>query len=229
MRVLVIEDDPSIAELVGLLLGEEGHVVQIAPTGREGIALHREHAPDLVLLDVRLPDMDGFSVCRELRLRGREPILILSNCSDDVDKIVGLEVGADDYLTKPFNPRELVARVRALLRRSHTWAAPPPAPASAAEQLLSRGSLALDLKGYSATLADRPLDLTTLEFTLLRVLVQHAGQVLTRQQLLDSCWGADFLGDERTVDGHIRNLRAKLKDDLITTIRGIGYKFIDPP
>jgi len=223
-RVLVIEDDPTISELVELLLSEEGHSVQVAPTGRAGLALYQEAPPDLVLLDVRLPDTDGFSVCRELRQLGREPILILSGRTDDVDKIVGLEVGADDYLTKPFNPRELVARVKALLRRSRDWSTP-----STAGETLRRGPVTLDLKGYTASLSDRALDLTTLEFTLLRVLVQHAGQVLSRQQLLDACWGADFIGDERTVDGHIRNLRAKLQDDLIATIRGVGYKLTLPP
>ncbi|GMU52060.1 MAG: DNA-binding response regulator [Candidatus Xenobia bacterium] len=226
--ILLVEDDAMLAELVKGQMDLEGFDVTVAGTGSQALEILSQVEPGLIILDVRLPDMDGISLCRQIRRTRRTPILFLSGCAEDIDKVVGLEVGADDYLAKPFNPRELLARVRALLRRWLDWG--PMRAESDEAGRLQRGGLDLDLKGLTATLEGRELALTTLEFSILRLLAENAGRVLNRQQILDGAWGPDFFGDERTVDAHIRNLRAKMRavshSEIIVSVRGVGYKLV---
>ena len=220
-RVLVVDDDPSIRELASLYLEREGFQVSTAADGEEALEAVRQKAPSLVVLDLMLPKLDGFEVCRRLRRDSDVPILMLTARSDDVDKIVGLELGADDYLAKPFNPREMVARVKAVLRRYASGQKSGP--------VLRVGDVTADKQRREARLGDRPLALRTKEFALLVAFLENAGIVLTREQLLDLVWGYEFYGETRTVDVHVQHLRQKLSGAGVTvqTIRGVGYKLVE--
>lgn len=220
--ILVIDDERNIVDLLRLYLEKEGWAVLAAGNGEEGLELHRRHEPDLVILDLMLPRIDGFEVCRELRRRGDTPILMLTARDDDVDSIVGLELGADDYVTKPFNPRALVARVKAILRRTDVTAR--------GGRPIEIGSLRIDPRRREATVADRRLELRAREFDLLAALARDPGVVLSRDALLEGVWGTDFPGETRTVDVHVGEVRRKLGGDgpRIETVRGIGYRLVPP-
>jgi DNA-binding response OmpR family regulator len=225
-KILVVDDDEGIRELAGLYLKKEGFDVVSAADGPEALEATRQGRPALVVLDIMLPGMSGFDVCRTLRQESDVPILMLTARDEDVDKIVGLELGADDYLTKPFNPREMVARVKAILRRYEGGAAQGERGAR-----LQVGALTVDKQRREATVADRPLDLRTKEFDLLVAFAENPGIVLTREQLLDLVWGYDFYGETRTVDVHVQHLRQKLSGSGvgIQTVRGVGYKLAEEP
>ena len=220
--IVVVEDDPSIADLVDLYLRREGFRVLSASDAASGLALARRERPRLVVLDVGLPGpSDGLEVCRTLRAEGAVPIVFLTARDDEIDRIVGLELGADDYVTKPFSPRELVARVRAVLRRSASGSA----AMQAAATTMSLGDVVVDLGRHSVTAGGAAVELTGREFELLSALGEHRGLVLSRRQLLDLAWGPDWIGDERTVDVHVAQLRRKLGSSLlIATVRGAGYR-----
>jgi DNA-binding response OmpR family regulator len=217
--IIVIEDDPHIADLVNLYLRRDGFRVLLATDGEKGLALVQQEDPWIVILDVGLPGRrDGFDVCREIRSRGTTPVLFLTARDDEVDRILGLELGADDYIVKPFSPRELVARVRAILRRTQD--------APKEQEIFTDGDLEVDLRRREARRAGVVVDLANREFDLLAFLVQNVGLALSRQQLLDGVWGADWYGDVRTVDVHVAQLRKKLGDSLpLATVWGIGYRF----
>ena len=217
--MLVVEDETSIASFVALYLKNAGYRVQAAGTGQEALDLLGRDRPDLIVLDLMLPDIDGIEVCRRIRRSSDIPILMLTARDEDVDKIIGLEVGADDYMTKPFNPRELVARVRAILRR----AAPDRTKRESA--VIQHGDLVIDAGRREARVGDQEIQLAPKEFDLLWELLDHRGLVLTRDQLLERVWGYTFAGDTRTVDVHVRQLRRKLGDaSPIVTVWGVGYK-----
>ncbi len=220
--MLVVDDERNIVDLVRLYLEKEGFAVVAAGDGRAALEAYGRHAPDLVVLDLMLPGMDGWEVCREIRRRGSTPILMLTARSDDVDAVVGLELGADDYVTKPFNPRVLVARVRSLLRRADATAS--------GDGPVTVGSLRLDPRRRWAAVGDRDLALRPREFDLLLALSRDPGVVHTRDALLENVWGTDFPGETRTVDVHVAELRKKLGDDgpRLETIRGVGYRLAPP-
>ena len=222
-RVLVVDDEQPIVDLVRGYLEREGMEVVSAADGPSGLELIRERAPDVVVLDVMLPGLDGFEVLRRARAFSDAYVIMLTARAEEVDRIVGLSVGADDYLVKPFSPRELAARVRALLRRPRTGISAP-------DDHWRVGELAVDPRRRSVVLRDAPVSLTTLEFDLLATLIREPGVVHTRQQLLDRVWGLDYVGDEHVVDVHLANLRRKLGDDasrpsFVETVRGVGYRF----
>jgi DNA-binding response OmpR family regulator len=218
--VVVIEDDPHIADLVDLYLRRDGFRVLLARDGEEGLALVKREDPWIVILDVGLPGQrDGFDVCREIRARSKLPVLFLTARDDEVDRVLGLELGADDYLGKPFSPRELVARVRAILRRTRDVDPPP-------QEMVAIGDLEVDLRRREARQAGVVIGLTTREFDLLAFLANNIGLALSRQQLLDGVWGSDWYGDERTVDVHVAQLRKKMGSTLpLATVWGVGYRF----
>ena len=218
-RVLVVEDEASIASFVAMYLKKAGYSVIVAKDGGEAIARAGDDSPSIVLLDLNLPDIDGIDVCRQIRQRSEVPILMLTARDDDVDKIIGLEVGADDYLTKPFNPRELVARVKSILRRA------TPERRELESSAISHGDLHIDLGRREARVGGEEVQLAPKEFDLIWELLDHRGLVLTRDQLLERVWGYTFAGDTRTVDVHVRQLRRKLGEACpIVTVWGIGYK-----
>ena len=224
-KILAIEDDSSIRETLRIWLSRSGFQVFFAISGLEGLQAFRRESPDVVILDVMLPEIDGLEICKKIRESSAAPVLMLSALSEDTDKIMGLEVGADDYLAKPFNPRELVARVRALFRRLKVQTRAEDEPA----QNIEYGDLLLNREGHRAFFRDKPLNLTPIEFSMLVVLVGNAGIAFSRDKLLTRVWGDDFVGDERTVDSHIRNLRKKFRavgctDGLIESVWGIGYR-----
>jgi two-component system alkaline phosphatase synthesis response regulator PhoP len=218
--ILVVDDEANIVELARMYLEKEGFRVAVARDGAAALALARDRPPSLMVLDLMLPEVDGWEVCRRIRARSDLPILMLTARDDDVDKIVGLELGADDYLTKPFNPRELVARIKAILRRAS------PKPATTAP--ISLADVLIDPAGRQVRVKDSPVKLRTKEFDLLLALAQHRNIVLSREQLLDLVWGFDFVGQTRTVDMHIAHLRDKLKGSevVIETVWGVGYKLV---
>jgi DNA-binding response OmpR family regulator len=218
--ILVVDDEANIIELARMYLQNEGYVVESARDGKEALTKIKSLQPALVVLDLMLPEVDGWEVCRKVRADSDVPIIMLTARSDDVDKIVGLELGADDYLTKPFNPRELVARVRAVLRRYEKSAAPT--------QPVHLGQVTIDPQRREVTVGGQKLDLRTKEFDLLWALAEHRGIVLSRDQLLDLAWGYDYYGETRTVDVHIAHLRDKLEgsDVVIETVWGVGYKLV---
>jgi DNA-binding response OmpR family regulator len=215
---VVIEDDQAIGALVLAYLEQAGFDVVCKTTGADGLDAVERHDPRVVVLDLALPDLDGLEVCRRLRATGRVPILILTARDEEVDRIVGLELGADDYMTKPFSPRELVARVRAILRRTE-----PEEPEES--MLIELGDVQLDRRLRRVAVAGSTVALRTLEFELLAELAENAGQVVTRDRLLERVWGVAFAGGTRTVDVHVAQLRKKLaRPDLIETVRGVGYR-----
>ena len=222
-RIVLVDDDANLRHTLGYALRQEGFEVFVAEDGERGLEAFHQSRPDVVLLDVMLPNLDGFEVCRRIRKESDVPILMLTARDTELDKVVGLELGADDYLAKPFSTRELVARVRALLRRTRQT------PAPVGERLESAGLL-LDAVRHRVTLEGREISLKPKEFDLLAFFMAHPGQVFGREQLLASVWGYDFAGDSRTVDTHVKTLREKLDDDAehplwIDTVRGVGYRF----
>jgi DNA-binding response OmpR family regulator len=228
--VVVVEDDDHIAELVELYLDRAGFQVARAVTGEEGLALVDRRQPAIAVVDIGLPDgIDGFEVCRQLRARGGVPVLMLTARGDETDRVVGLELGADDYVTKPFSPRELVARIKAILRRSAGTADRRPDDTdtdnAGDRDVVTVGDVEVDLARHEARRAGTPVNLAPRELALLVALVENRGLVLSRRQLLDLAWGYDWYGDERTVDVHVRQLRRKLGDGLpLVTLRRTGYR-----
>jgi DNA-binding response OmpR family regulator len=219
-KVLVADDERNIVQLVSLYLRNEGFGVESASTGREAIERAGNVKPDLIILDLMMPDMDGWEACRQLRKTSNVPIIMLTARTDDVDKIVGLEIGADDYVTKPFNPRELVARVKAVLRRSNNE--------SVSGDQIVLGNLQIDIDKREVRVNDKVVELRAKEFDLLVAFAQHPEVVLDRERLISTVWGYDFLGDSRTIDVHVTWLRDKLSKSnaKIKTVWGIGYKMI---
>jgi two-component system, OmpR family, alkaline phosphatase synthesis response regulator PhoP len=222
--VLVVEDEPKIAQLVRDYLEHAGFKITVAPDGKAALAAARRERPDLVVLDLRLPDMDGLDVARLLRKESHVPIIMLTARGEESDKLVGLELGADDYMTKPFSPKELVARVRAVLRR---WEL-----ARSGGDTVRAGELVLDLPRRTVTVGGRPVDLTATEFQLLAALARSPGRVFTRVQLLDAIHGVAFEPYERAVDAHVKNIRRKLEPDArrpryVLTVYGVGYKLAE--
>lgn len=220
--ILLVDDEPSIIALARLYLEREGFRVAGVGDGLQALEAIRRDPPALVVLDVMLPGLDGFEVCRRLRAEGNPvPVIMLTARDDDVDKIVGLEIGADDYLTKPFNPRELVARVKAILRRVDRSAAAP-------GDMLLLGDLRIDPAGREVQVNGQPIELRTKEFDLLHILALHRGQVLSREQILEKAWGFEYYGQTRTVDVHVAQLRKKLAGSRvrIETVTGVGYKLV---
>jgi two-component system response regulator RegX3 len=225
LTVLVVEDEESFVEALVVGLKREGFLVKVATDGVEALELFDQVRPDLVLLDVWLPRMSGIDVCREIRTRSRVPIIMVTAKSSEIDTVVGLEVGADDYVTKPYRLRELVARMRAVLRRS-----PPPGEGRPTVDTLEVGDLRLDPERHEVYLRGDEVMLPLKEFELLELLMDNAGRVLTRETLIDRVWGPHYVGDTKTLDVHVKRLRGKIEDDpsrpgRITTIRGLGYKF----
>ena len=221
-RVLVVDDEPNIVELARMYLEKEGYRVESASDGATALEYIQTREPALIVLDLMLPELDGFEVCRRTRARSDVPIIMLTARDEDVDKIVGLELGADDYLTKPFNPRELVARVKAILRRSERSSRP-------SEQPLHVADLTIDPARREVSVAGEPIQLRAKEFDLLQAFAENKGIVLTREQLLNKVWGYDFYGETRTVDVHVAHLRKRLKGSRVSieTLTGVGYKLVD--
>lgn len=226
-RILVVDDEPAVTDLLAYNLRKAHYDVLVAGDGREALRQAREGAPDLIVLDLMLPGIDGLDVCRELRRTSAVPIIMLTARGEEIDRVVGLELGADDYLTKPFSVRELLARIKAVLRRAP--AAAQAAPVAPDEILRGPGGLRVDVARREVQVQDTPLELTQLEFDLLHTLLVEAGRVLTREQLLEQVWGYDYPGDARAVDSVVKRLRAKLREaaaeaDAIEAVRGVGYK-----
>ena len=229
-KILVVDDEKKIVSLVRTYLEREGYQVVEASDGRQALEAFQRENPTLIILDLMLPVLDGLEVCREIRRSSEVPIIMLTARNEDADKLVGLELGADDYITKPFSPRELAARVRTVLRRARSSQIPAPSPSR-----LTLGELTLDEERFEATWHGQPLALTPAEFRILAVLARSPGRVFSRMQLLDSALGETYEGYERTIDVHIKNLRHKLnaaaggKDDCaIVTVHGVGYKLQEP-
>lgn len=222
--ILVVDDEPKIVKLARDYLEQSGYRVLAAGDGRNALIMARQEQPDLVVLDLMLPELDGLDVCRAIRRESDVPIIMLTARIEETDRLIGLELGADDYITKPFSPRELVARVRAVLRRVQGGVRQ--------QGLLRAGDLEVDLNGHRVVLADETIDLTRIEFSLLAILAQHPGQTFTREQLLDRLHGYAHEGYARSIDAHIKNLRRKLESDpaephYVLTVYGVGYKFTD--
>jgi two-component system, OmpR family, response regulator len=214
--IVVVDDEPNIADLVDLYLAREGFRVLKTETGEAGLRAVKDHRPRLVVLDVGLPDVDGLEVCKRLRATSQIPVIFLTARDSEVDRVLGLELGGDDYLTKPFSPAELVARVKAVLRR---------VDGGPAAEVMQAGEVAIDAGRREVRVAGEPVDFTTKEFDLLRYLAERPGLALSRQQILDGVWGYDWYGDARTVDVHIAQVRKKLGDTVeIKTVRGVGYR-----
>ncbi|MFC7547316.1 response regulator [Plantactinospora sp. GCM10030261] len=223
-RVLVVEDEESFSDALSYMLRKEGFEVSLAATGTDALTEFDRTGADIVLLDLMLPEMSGTEVCRQLRQRSRVPIIMVTARDSEIDKVVGLEIGADDYVTKPYSPRELVARIRAVLRRQSTETVEDPAAT------LSAGPVRMDIERHTVTVAGSAVQLPLKEFELLELLLRNAGRVLTRGQLIDRVWGADYVGDTKTLDVHVKRLRSKVEPEPsaprhIVTVRGLGYKF----
>ena len=222
-KILVVEDEASFSEALEFLLGKEGFSVVSADTGAEALRKFDQGGIDLVLLDLMIPEVSGTEVCRQIRAKSRVPIIMLTAKDSEVDKVVGLEIGADDYVTKPYSSRELVARIRAVLRRNSGEAI------DNEPGVMSVGSIRMDVDRHQVVVNGIPVSLPLKEFELLEFLMRNAGRVLTRMQLIDRVWGSDYVGDTKTLDVHIKRLRAKIETDpanptLILTVRGLGYK-----
>lgn len=231
-KIMIVDDDNNIAELISLYLTKECFETKIAEDGETAIKLFEEFQPDMVLLDLMLPGIDGYQVCRELRKTSQVPIIMLSAKGEVFDKVLGLELGADDYMIKPFDSKELVARVKAVLRRQGATAAAPAAAAVAAapesEEFVSYEDLSVDLSNYTVVYCGNTVEMPPKELELLYYLAKHPNRVFTREQLLDHVWGYEYIGDTRTVDVHIKRLREKIKNRAnwsLYTVWGIGYKF----
>jgi two-component system response regulator RegX3 len=222
-KILVVEDEASFSEALAYVLGKEGFEVTVADTGDGAIAAFDKGGADLVLLDLMLPGLSGTEVCKQLRSRSGVPIIMLTAKDTEVDKVVGLELGADDYVTKPYSKAELVARIRAVLRRQGDTS-------NTTEGVITAGPVRIDVERHQVNINDQLVSLPLKEFELLEFLVRNAGRVLTRTQLIDRVWGSDYFGDTKTLDVHVKRLRAKIETDpanpvFIQTIRGLGYKF----
>jgi two-component system, OmpR family, response regulator VicR len=225
--ILVVDDEPAIADMLAYNLRQAHYDVLVAADGEEALKVARRTEPDLIILDLMLPRLDGLEVCRAIRRERDIPIIMLTARDAEVDRVVGLELGADDYVVKPFSVRELMARIKNLLRRTS------PLPSQAGTGKVEAGCLTVNANRHEATWCGNPLELTAQEFDLLRTMAVHAGQVLSREQLLQQVWGYDYLGDLRVVDAAMKRLRAKLRQgtgqaDLIVTIRGVGYRLQEP-
>jgi len=222
-KILVVEDEASFSEALSYVLGKEGFEVTVADTGDGAIAAFDKGGADLVLLDLMLPGLSGTEVCKQLRSRSDVPIIMLTAKDTEVDKVVGLELGADDYVTKPYSKAELIARIRAVLRRQGD-------SSTSAEGVITAGPVRIDVERHQVNINDQLVSLPLKEFELLEFLVRNSGRVLTRSQLIDRVWGSDYFGDTKTLDVHVKRLRAKIEKDpanptYIQTIRGLGYKF----
>ena len=222
-KILVVEDEPSFSDALAYLLGRVGVVVVGADSGPKAIEEFDRHGADLVLLDLMLPGLSGTEVCRQLRTRSSVPVIMLTAKDSEVDKVVGLELGADDYVTKPYSSRELVARIRAVLRRNGF-------DELVSEGVISAGPVRMDIERHQVSINNENIAFPLKEFELLEFLIRNSGRVLTRTQLIDRVWGSDYFGDTKTLDVHIKRLRAKIEQDpanpvLIQTVRGLGYKF----
>ena len=225
-RILIVEDEVSFSEALSFLLEKEGFETRVAETGKQGITVFNEEQFDLVLLDLMIPEMSGIDVCRTIRMTSSIPIIMLTAKDSEVDKVVGLELGADDYVTKPYSARELVARIKAVLRRGVA----DESPNSEGVGILNVGGIRMDIERHQVTVKGELIPLPLKEFELLEFLMRNSGRVLTRGQLIDRVWGGDYYGDTKTLDVHIKRLRSKIEVDpanpvLIQTIRGLGYKF----
>ncbi|MFF1817036.1 winged helix-turn-helix domain-containing protein [Kribbella sp. NPDC051587] len=221
-RVLVVEDEESYSDALSYVLRKEGFEVAVAETGPDALDEYDRAGADIVLLDLMLPGLSGTEVCRALRSRGNVPVIIVSAKDTEVDKVVGLELGADDYVTKPYSPRELLARIRAVLRRGQDVELLP--------DTLEAGPVRMDVERHVVTVGGAEIRLPLKEFELLEMLLRNTGRVLTRGQLIDRIWGADYVGDTKTLDVHVKRLRSKLEKDPsnpqhLVTVRGLGYKF----
>jgi DNA-binding response OmpR family regulator len=224
-RILVVDDEPAVTDLLAYNLRKAHYDVLTAADGHTALRLAGESKPDLILLDLMIPEVDGLDVCRELRKSSGVPIIMITARGEEVDRVVGLEIGADDYVTKPFSVRELMARVKAVLRRAQNEATEK----ETATLLRGPGGLFMDLERRAVTIADTAIELTRLEFDLLHRLLMNAGRVLTRERLLEQAWGYDYVGDTRAVDSAVKRLRAKLRQaapeaDCIESVRGLGYR-----
>ncbi len=222
-KILVVEDEASFSEALEFLLGKEGFSVVTADTGTDALKKFEQGGIDLVLLDLMIPEVSGTEVCRQIRAKSRVPIIMLTAKDSEVDKVVGLEIGADDYVTKPYSSRELVARIRAVLRRNSGDSI------DSESGLMTVGPVRMDVDRHQVAVNGNPVSLPLKEFELLEFLMRNAGRVLTRMQLIDRVWGSDYVGDTKTLDVHIKRLRAKIETDpanptLIQTVRGLGYK-----
>ena len=222
-RILVVEDEESYSDPLSYLLRREGYEVAVAETGPAALAQFDKNGADLVLLDLMLPGLSGVDVCRQLRQRSTVPVIMLTAKDSEIDKVVGLEIGADDYVTKPYSSRELLARIKAVLRRLAE-------PEELLPATLEAGPVRMDVERHTVTVAGRATSLPLKEFELLEMLLRNAGRVLTRMQLIDRVWGSDYVGDTKTLDVHVKRLRAKIEPDPanprhIVTVRGLGYKF----
>jgi two-component system, OmpR family, response regulator RegX3 len=223
-RVLVVEDEEAYSDALSYMLRREGFEVSVAATGTDALTEFDRTGADIVLLDLMLPEMSGTEVCRQLRQKSNVPVIMITARDSEIDKVVGLEIGADDYVTKPYSPRELVARIRAVLRRQtgETGELTPPS--------LSAGPVRMDVDRHVVSVAGEAVQLPLKEFELLELLLRNAGRVLTRGQLIDRVWGADYVGDTKTLDVHVKRLRSKIEPEpsaprYIVTVRGLGYKF----
>ena len=223
LKILIVDDDTNISELISLYLNKEGYETREVANGKLALKVFEEYKPDLVLLDIMLPGADGYDVCKEIRKTNRTPIIMLTAKGEVFDKVLGLELGADDYMVKPFDPKELIARVKAVLRRNTQ----PPEEEKVKNRIVL-DSLIIDKDNYSVTYEGNLVELPPKELEVLYFLASHPKQVFTREQLLDKIWGYDFVGDTRTVDVHIKRLRDKFEGDhawSIKTVWGVGYKF----
>jgi two-component system, OmpR family, response regulator RegX3 len=222
-RILIVEDEPSLSEPLAYLLGREGYETTVAADGLEAVAEFDRNGADLVLLDLMLPGLPGTEVCREIRTRSAVPIIMLTAKDSEVDIVVGLELGADDYVTKPYSTRELLARIRAVMRRRSE-------PEAENEAILEAGDVRMDIERHTVSVAGKETAMPLKEFELLELLLRNAGRVLTRGQLIDRVWGADYFGDTKTLDVHIKRIRSRIErvpsePTMLLTVRGLGYRF----
>jgi len=223
-KILIVEDEESVLDPLELLLTKEGFSIETARDGREALEKFAKTNPDLILLDLMLPEISGTEVCRQIRIKSQVPIIMLTAKDTEVDKVVGLELGADDYVVKPYSKAELVARIKAVLRRQGSDSTNEPSGS------ISAGPVVIDVERHQVSINDQLISLPLKEFELLEFLVRNSGRVLTRTQLIDRVWGSDYFGDTKTLDVHVKRLRAKIEKDpanpvYIQTIRGLGYKF----
>lgn len=224
-KILIVEDEASISEPLSFMLKREGFEVDVAETGDDALKQFERHGADLILLDLMLPGISGTEICRQIRLKSSVPVIMVTAKDSEVDKVVGLEIGADDYVTKPYSARELVARIRAVLRR-HGLVEP------LVEQVLECGPIRMDVERHTVSVRGEAVQLPLKEFELLELFMRNTGRVLTRMQLIDRVWGSDYVGDTKTLDVHVKRLRAKFETDpanptILQTVRGLGYRMED--